>query len=60
MIKKYFYCMNESKAEVQEKMNINRLIENNFINKYVCTNIYLFNIRILYIFKRSEKMQCSI
>ena len=31
--------MNERKAEIQEKMNINWLIENNFINKqmFVCT-----------------------
>ena len=23
LLKKYFYCMNERKAEIQEKMNIN-------------------------------------
>ena len=38
MIKKYFCCMNESKAEIQEKneyklINKLKIIENKFINK---------------------------
>ena len=33
MIKNFFCDMNESKAEIQEKMNINWLIVNKFINK---------------------------
>ena len=34
--------MNERKAEIQEKMNIIRSTENNFINKCLCVYLLLF------------------
>ena len=35
--------MNESKTEIQEKMNLNCLIENRFINKKnICVSIYFY------------------
>ena len=34
--------MNENKAEIQEKMNINKLILNKLINKCLCIYLHLF------------------
>ena len=35
-------CMTESKAKIQEKMNINLLILDKFINKCLCIYLLLF------------------